>query len=435
MLVGGEPGPWGPLRQGGRRWRALRRVVNTVGVLGLIGLVAMVSTGFELYRQMEANLTRVPLDQLDDAAEATDARHFLVVGSDSRSDLDDESRSGLALGDFEGQRSDTIIYVALSADRQHVSLVSLPRDLLVMDDGRQRKLTDTFAGGADDLIRVIQENFGLPVNHYAKVSLGGFVEVVRTLGGVEICLDEPLDDWRAGADFEAGCHRMTAEEALAFVRSRSGTRADFQRIDRQQDFLRATLKELTERRVLTNVPQLFRLVEDVATNVVTDDRLGVAQMRGLADEMREVVRGGVPMTTVPAYTRRIDGIDYVIAYEPGAKAMFDDLRSGRPLEDRGTSDERGETTVAVWSGGRSTENSIVGATLQYAAFDARPDGHGPVEADAGTTTTVYRVRGREEAAGWVSALLGAPVRSLPAGIEAPPGVDVVVAVGDDARGG
>ena len=433
MLVGGEPEPWGPLRQGGYRWRGLRRTLKLLGVVGVVGIVAMVSTGFELYRQLEQSVTRVPLEQLDQTA-PTGARHFLVVGSDSRGDLDADTRSNLSLGEFEGQRSDTIIYVAISADRSSVSLVSLPRDLLVIDDGRQRKLTDVFAGGADDLIRVIQQNFGLPVNHYAKVSLGGFVEAVRTLGGVDICLDEPLRDWRAGADFDAGCHRMSAEEALAYVRSRQGPRADFERIDRQQEFLRATLRELTERRVLANVPQLFRLVDDVATNVVTDQHLGVAQMRGLADEMRTVVREGVPMTTVPAYTRRIDGIDYVIAYRPGAEALLDDLRAGRPLEDRGTRDERAETRVAVWSGGRSSSTAIVGDTLLYAAFDAVPSGTGPAGTDAGQTTTVYRVAGDDEAARWVAATLGAPVRDLPQGVEAPNGADVVVAVGDDAQG-
>jgi LCP family protein required for cell wall assembly len=432
MLVGGEPAPWGPELQGGRSHRGLRRVLGMLGMLGLVGAVALASTGFLLYRQAEAGLTRVSLDQLDGTVEATDARHFLVVGSDSRGDLDDGQRGELSLGDFEGQRSDTIIYVAISADRQHVSLVSLPRDLLVLDDGRQRKLTDVFAGGADDLIRVIQENFGLPVNHYAKISLGGFIEVVRTLGGVDLCLDEPLDDWRAGADFEAGCQRMNAEEALAYVRSRQGRRADFERIDRQQQFLRATLDEMVDGRVLTDVPRLFQLVEDVSTNVTTDDGLGVAEMRGLANEMRQVIRDGVPMTTVPGYARRIDGISYVVAYGPGARAMFDDLRDGRPIADRGTRDEREETSVAVWSGGRSSETEIVTATLLFAGFDTSSAGSGPTSLGQRTTTTVYQLPGEEERAEWVAAALGAPVRSLPPSMEAPEGAGVVVAVGSDA---
>jgi LCP family protein required for cell wall assembly len=430
-LLGGEPEPWGPRVRGGRRWRRLRRLASALGLLTLVGATALGTTGFLLLRQAEASLTRVPVEQLDIATAPTDARHFLVVGSDGRDGLDDEARSKLTLGSFDGQRSDTVIYVAISADRSTVSLVSLPRDLLVIDDGRQRKLTDTFTGGPDHLIRVLRENFGLPVNHYAQVSLGGFVEVVRTLGGVSICLDEPLRDRKSGADFEAGCHDMTAEEALGYVRSRQGPRADFERIDRQQQFLRAMLSELVDARILADVPRLFRLVEEVAGNVTTDEGLGVAQIRGLADDLREVLREGVPMTTFPGYPRRIDGLDYVVAYGPGARAMLEDLRSGRPIADRGTRDQRAETAVAVLSGGRGPETDVVTSTLMFAGFQAGWAGVGSA-IDAGETTTVYRLPGHEQEAEWVAAALGAPIRPLPASAPAPEGATVVVAVGDDA---
>jgi LCP family protein required for cell wall assembly len=430
-LVGGEPDPWGPNVRGGRRWRVLRRLAGTLGVLGVVAVTAIATTGLLLLRQAEASLTRIPVEQLDVATAPTEARHFLVVGSDARDGLDDDARRQLRLGRFDGQRSDTVIYVAISADRSTVSLVSLPRDLLVVDDGRQRKLTDTFTGGPDHLIRVLRENFGLPVNHYAQVSLGGFVEVVRTLGGVNLCLDEPLRDHKSGADFEAGCHDMSAEEALSYVRSRQGNRADFERIDRQQQFLRATLAELADARILTDVPQLFRLVEDVAGNVTTDEGLGVAQIRGLAEELRQVVRDGVPMTTFPGYPRRIDGLDYVVAYGPGARAMLDDLRTGRPIADRGSRDERADTAVAVLSGGRAAETEIVTSTLLFAGFQAGWAGTGSA-LDAAGTTTVYRLAGHEEEAEWVAAALGAPVRPLPASTPAPEGASVVVAVGEDA---
>jgi LCP family protein required for cell wall assembly len=430
-LLGGEPGPWGPRVRGGRRWRRLRRLASAVGLLTLVGATALGTTGFLLLQQAEASLTRVPVEQLDVATAPTDARHFLVVGSDGRDGLDDEARSKLTLGSFDGQRSDTVIYVAISADRSTVSLVSLPRDLLVVDDGRQRKLTDTFTGGPDHLIRVLRENFGLPVNHYAQVSLGGFVEVVRTLGGVHLCLDDPLRDRKSGADFEAGCQDMTAEEALAYVRSRQGPRADFERIDRQQQFLRAMLAEMVDARILADVPRLFRLVEEVAGNVTTDEGLGVAEIRGLADDLRTVLRDGVPMTTFPGYPRRIDGLDYVVAYGPGARSMLEDLRAGRPIADRGTRDERAETAVAVLSGGRGPETDIVTSTLMFAGFRAGWAGVGSA-VDAGETTTVYRLPGHEQEAAWVAAALGAPIRPLPASASAPEGATVVVAVGDDA---
>ena len=432
MLVGGEPGPWGPLVEGGRRWRLLRRAALTVGVLVLVAATAATTTGMLLVQQAESSLTRVPIPELDVPAEPLEARHFLVVGSDDREGLDADQRRELALGSFDGQRSDVVIYVAISADRDTVSLVSFPRDLLVFDDGRRRKLTDTFSGGPDRLVRVMQENFGLPINHYAQVSLGGFIGVVSTLGGVEICLDAPLRDRKAGADFDAGCHHMSAEESLAYVRSRQGARADLERIDRQQIFLRAVLKELTKRQVIYDVPRLFRLVDDVASNVVTDEHLGVAQMRAVADEMREVVADGFPMTTVPAYPRRIDGLWFMVAYGPGLRAMLEDLRAGRPLADPGTRDERADTVVAVWTANRWQGADIVVSTLAFAGFPAGGAGQGPAELDPGETTTVYRLPGGDEAAERIAAVLGAPIRPLPESVSAPQAADVVVVVGDDA---
>lgn len=433
------PGGWGPEVTGGRRWRLLRRFAATLTVLVLVAGSAAATTGMMLAQRVEAGLTRVPVQQLEtpvtDVGEPTDIpRHFLLVGSDARDELDDEDRRELTLGDFDGQRSDTMMYVAISEDREAVSLVSLPRDLLVDSGGRQAKLTDTFAGGPDQLIEAVQTNFDLPVNHYAEVSLGGFLNVVRTLGGVEICLDEPLVDPNSGADFTDGCHDMSAEEALSYVRSRVGERADFERIDRQQRFMRSVLSELVQAQVLANPLQLFRLVDDVAGTLTTDDGLGLDQMRSVAGEVRQVITDGVPMTTVPAYPRTIDGIAYMIAYEPGARAMFEDLREGRPLADRGSREDRDETSVGLYSGGRAQALDIVAGTLQFAGFGDRAAlGPGPEELDAGDTTTVYRTPGNREQAEWVGATLGAPVRDLPAGIEAPDH-DVIVAIGEDALG-
>ena len=434
MLVGGQPGPWGPAVDRGRRWRLWRRWGAILSVAALVAGLAIATTTRLLVQQAETNLTRVAVPELDLPAVASSARNFLLVGSDARDELDPEDRSNLTLGDFEGQRSDVIIYISISEHRDTISLVSLPRDLMVFDDGRQRKLTDTFAGGPDELVRVIRDNFGLPINHYAAISLGGFVEVVRTLGEVEICLDESLVDPKSGADFTEGCHDMDAGEALSYVRSRQGTYADFDRIGRQQNFIRAVLSELTAARVLANPPRLFQLTEDVATNLTTDDGLEVATMLGLSGEMRQVVGAGVPMATVPAYPRRIDGVEFMVAYRPGAEAMFADLRAGRPLPEPGTRDEREETTVAVYAGGRSEGAGIVRQTLAFGGFLAGSAGHGPQIIDGGARTTVYVLPGWEAQAGWVAASLGAPTRALPEGVELPTGVQVVVATGDDAAG-
>ncbi len=425
---------WGAERSGGRSHRGLRRAGTLLGaVLVLVGSVSAVS-GTLLLRQADASLTRIQVPELDVVEAASRASSFLVVGSDSRAGLSETDRAELTLGNFTGQQSDTIIYVAISEDRSTVTLVSIPRDLLVFDgDGQPRKLTDLFAGGPDPLVRALRSNLGMPVNHFAMVSLGGFIDIVRTLGSVEVCLERPLFDAKSGADFEAGCHEMGPRDALAFVRSRSGPRADFERIDRQQQFIRSVLARLLDGRLLTDPARIYQLVDDVASNLVTDDQLGVSQMRSLSTEMLGVVRDGLPMMTLPSYPRTVAGRAYVLPYGPGARALLEDLRAGRAPAPRGTAQTRSQTSVVLFSGGREVATQIVQDTLLSSGFRSLGTaGPGPSRIDALDTTTVYSLPEQELRAEWVAAVLGAPMLPLPEGVRVPDSAQVVVAVGEDA---
>jgi len=425
---------WGEEVSRGRTHRRLRRLGALLGAaLVLMGSATAVS-GTLLLRQADASLTRIRVPELDEVGEAARASTFLIVGSDSRAGLSEADRAELTLGNFTGQQSDTLIYVAISEDRDTVTLVSIPRDLLVFDEeGQPRKLTDQFAGGPDQLLRAIRRNLGLPVNHFAMVSLGGFIDIVRTLGTVEVCLERPLVDAKSGADFAAGCHEMGPRDALAFVRSRTGPRADFERIDRQQQFIRSVIARILDGRLLTDTARLSRLVDDVASNLVTDDQLSVAQLRSLSLEMAGVVRDGMPMTTLPSYPRTVAGRAYVLPYGPGARALLEDLREGRAPAARGTAQTRRQTTVVLFSGGREVGTEIVQDTLLSAGLRSLGTaGPGPSRVDALSTTTVYSLPEQEVRAEWVAAILGAPVLPLPEGIRVPADAQVVVAVGDDA---
>lgn len=421
---------WGPETFGGRSSRLAKRVgLLLLGALGAALVVALVVTQ-ALWSRAEANLTRVPLSELAEVAETSGARFFLVVGSDARDGIAQDDRDQLPLGEFDGERADVVILVAITPDRQTVSLVSVPRDMLVLDGERYRKLTDVYNSGADELVRVIRTNTGISVNHYAAMSLGGFIDIVRTLGTVEICLDAPLRDRRSGANFSAGCHDMDALDALAYVRSRSGPRGDFERIERQQTFIRAVLGEMVSRRVLTNPRQLLGIVENVSRNVTTDDQLRISTMAGLADELRTVVSQGLPMTTVPAYPRRINGIEYMVAYGPGSRALFTEMLGDTPVAHRGTREEKAAITVGVVSQQSAPAAQVVATTLQWAGFRVeQPQLLTVLDAPA-DITTVFAKQADVVAARLVAANLGAPLVMVNDEVELP--AAVVVTAGADA---
>jgi hypothetical protein len=156
-------------------------------------------------------------------------------------------------------------------------------------------------------------------------------------------------------------------------------------------------------------------------------------MRSLSTEMVGVVRDGLPMMTVPSYPRTVAGRAYVLPYGPGARALLEDLRAGRPPAPRGTAQTRSQTTVVLFSGGRELGTQIVQDTLLSSGFRSLGTlGTGPSRMDALGTTTVYSLPEQEVRAEWVAAVLGAPLLPLPEGVRVPENAQVVVAVGDDA---
>lgn len=427
-------GTWGPERRGGRPRQWLRWSGFVVGYGSLVAIVAVLGLAFATLRSVEANITRLDLPELELPAEGGPL-NLLVVGSDSREGLTREQIGNLVLGDANddvgGQRSDTVVLVSILPDNAGVNIVSFPRDLPVIYKGKRYKLTETFFDGPQAVVDVINENFGLPVHHYLEVSVLGFINTVEALGSVEICMDEALVDNKSGANFpEAGCYDMTPRDALTYVRSRKGSRGDFQRIERQQQFLKATLKELVDTKLLFDVPKLLDVVEKAASNVTTDDGLRVRELQALANQLRGFADGNVPMTTVPAYIQNIDGKSFVIPYAPGARALFDTIESGGLLASRGTPEERDAVELVVWTGGRLQSADRAVSTLFFSGFHPALKGRGAIDAEG--TTTVFFLPGQETAARWVAATLGAPLRPLPADIEVPAGTQAVVAVGDDA---
>lgn len=417
-------GTWGPTVVGrGRRRFRRTLVLAAAGLVVAAGVVAAL-----LFRTADNNLERVTLPALEERSGGP--LNVLVVGSDARRGLTPQEARLYTLGESDGERGDTVMLISRGADRDSVSVVSFPRDMLVRDGNKRRKLGEIFADGPDRVVEVLQTTTGVPIHHYVEISIPGFIGVVEAVGGVDLCLDEPLQDPKSGANFQAGCHHLDPRAALAYVRSRATERGDFDRMERQQTLMRALLQRLTALRTLGDVPRLFDVVERVARNVTTDAELGPRHMAVLALQLRRMAAGSVPMITVPAYPTELDGRSYVVPYGPGARPLFEALAGGRPVADHGSREQRHATSVALWTTSRSRGQDRVQRTLFWSGFTVTAGGRAPLE--VGDRTTVYAVPGHEQAAGWVEATLGAPVDRLPPNVATPPGVHVVVAVGKDA---
>jgi LCP family protein required for cell wall assembly len=269
---------------------------------------------------------------------------YLVLGSDSRSGLTEEEQE--AHGSTEtvtGQRADTIILVRVDPAREKTVVLHFPRDLFVpiLDDDPETpeewKINSAFEAGPNGMVRTIESLTGIQIDHYVEVNLAGFEQTVEALGGVRICVDRPMRDPVSFLNLRsAGCYDMGGKTALAYVRSRHVVGEcgipDFNRISRQQQFLRAVMKKLLSPAVFT---RLGTLVPAVANNLPHDAGLDLTDLLDLANELKGIDTGGVDFRAVPSApgdTPETSGFVYMTDEAP---ALFHRLATGRPLGDLG----------------------------------------------------------------------------------------------------
>jgi LCP family protein required for cell wall assembly len=317
---------WGPSVEGIGRPRRGGRVLRWI-LVALLVLLLVVPV------LISRQIPRIPVDDL---AGGGSPMHVLVAGSDSREGLTSEEQQQLSTGSadvFEGERTDTVFL--MSIDGGDVALLSFPRDLWVPRcDGTTGRINVAQSiDGPGCLVQTVRELSGIPVSHYLGISFGGFVEMVDAVDGVELCLDEAIDDRDAGIELEAGCQVLNGPDALGYVRVRKIDN-DLQRIQRQQRFVQALAGELTEPSTLLNPARLWSLAGSVGGAVSADDDMGTFDMARFAWGVRGLAGGGAPTFTVPADPGRTSGgADVLYVRESEAEALFASFRDGSVLDD------------------------------------------------------------------------------------------------------
>lgn len=251
-----------------------------------------------------------PDEDADEVAE-TGLRVFLLVGSDSRLDLEDTE----GFGDFEGNRADVVM--VLLKDSSRTGLLSLPRDLLVSDPclGGTDKLSQMLEGcpgvnGPTLLTLAVEELIGESVDHFALVDLAGFPAAVDAVGGYEVCVDNAVRDQKADLELPAGCTLADGEDTLAWLRSRrtqelteNGWRTmpgvnDLVRNERQRQFLIDMMGRVAD---FSSPQDMVQAARAVAPYVTVDSDLSMVDAANLAWTMRGLGSGGIEELSVPVY--------------------------------------------------------------------------------------------------------------------------------------
>ena len=240
---------------------------------------------------------------------------YLIVGSDTREGLTRAEIKALKVGSTKvaaGKRSDTMLLVHISKSRDHATIVSIPRDTFVRvpewidSNGKVHppsysKINATFGrGDAPLLVQTLESMTDLRIDHYIEVSFVGFKEMVDALGGVEICTKRKINDPKSHLVLPAGTHRLDGITALKYVRTRYfDGMGDLGRMQRQQQFIAAMIREASSAGVLLNPVKLVKFVSAALGSVTTDPGLKQDDLITLAEQLRGISTKKVRTLTVP----------------------------------------------------------------------------------------------------------------------------------------
>lgn len=342
-----ERDPATPKRRGKVRKR------HTVGkvVLATVVVLAMV-TGLGaiwFYRHLNSNLNVLDISgQLTDQPEKIKVEgpkeplNVLVMGSDSR-DCEGCNIDNLTGG---GQRSDTTLLFHLSADRQRAYGISIPRDSMVdrpdckAADGSTIPGADyvmwneAFAlGGPACTIQQFQQLTGIKLDHFVVVDFEGFRAMVDAIGGVEVCIPEPIVDPAHGINIEAGTRKIKGYEALNYVRERYvvGNGSDIGRMKRQQAFIASMAHQVVAGGTLARPDHLLRFLDAATKSLTVDPGLSnVVKIAKLGSEFNGIGLDNIQFTTIPNIPDPSDP-NRLVWLQPQADQVWSHLANDEPL--------------------------------------------------------------------------------------------------------
>ena len=373
----------------------------------------------------------------DRPPEVEGLHNILLLGTDERAgdDADYNIEHGI--------RPDVLVIVSIDADNGGVTMVNLPRDLIVDlppcdpagdypgTPGGTDQLNHAMRyGGMDCQGNAVETITGVHLEHIVAVDFAGFEDIVDTIGGVEMCVPEPVDDPKAHLTLEAGEQRLTGEQALGLARSRASTEqgSDLNRIENQQRLMGAIMREVTGGDILASPTTLYDFIDAVTDSLVTDDDLSVNKMRELAVAVREVDLEEMTMVTVPVADDPADP-NKVVLQEPAAQELLASVAAGEVSageEPEGGSEEAAEEAEAPVEPSDVSVRILNGTGRDGLAGEVEPlltrdgftvTGTGNPEARFPEQTTVYHGPGQEAEAELLASALTSAVTEEVADLE------------------
>jgi LCP family protein required for cell wall assembly len=430
-----------PKRSLRERWRGQSRlakaayvsatVLTTIAVV--IGLV-----GYALYLKLDGNLHVTNVGGLTGRSDYG-VQNILILGSQTR----DGQGPGFGY-DPNTNLSDNLLLVHLNATHTHATVVSIPRDTMVYEPAcksrfgnytvpaQQQAIIDGAMnlGGPTCAVATVEHLTGIQLDHFVEFDFNSFRTMVDTLGGVEVCVPQAINDPYSNLHIAAGKHVITGNEALAFVRTRHGVGdgSDLGRIELQQEFFSSLIQKVEGEGVLGNPVQLYDIANTATQAVTVDPGLGsIPKLLSLAETLRHLHTKDVNFVTMPTIVDPASD-DRLLPEEPEDDMIWQMLDSNASWDGHLASTAAASVDVTVLNGtGIAGLAARTAASLRGLGFHVASVGNAP-----STSATTVSYPGPAQAGGAYT-LMGA-LTQAPDNVQDGASGDVTLTLGTDFNG-
>ncbi|HYY19200.1 MAG TPA: LCP family protein, partial [Streptosporangiaceae bacterium] len=192
-------------------------------------------------------------------------------------------------------------------------LISIPRDSYVAIPGHSMNKINAALGigGPSLLVQTVENATGLKIDHYMGIGFEGLVDVTNKVGGVYICLKQPVQDTDSGVNLKAGCQTLNGTQALEFVRDRhSFATGDLQRVQDQRAFLKALLSKATSPGVFLNPFKALPFGSSAASSTSVDQGTHLYDLIKAGLALRGPETGTVPIANAALPTSAGEAVEW-----------------------------------------------------------------------------------------------------------------------------
>jgi LCP family protein required for cell wall assembly len=325
-----------------------QRVARVIATVMAVMVVLVTGVAWSKVRSFEDGIYHVFAPSLGHGGD-DGAMDILLVGMDSRTDahgnpLSPEELAALRAGDEVASNTDTIILVRIPNNGNSATAISIPRDTYVSAPGlgktkingvygqtkEEKRVSLVESGvaaaeaetqgteaGREALIKTVGDLTGVTVDHYAEIGLLGFALITDALGGVTVCLKEPVFEPLSGADFPAGWQKLNGPQALSFVRQRHELpRGDLDRVVRQQVVMASLAHQVISGKTLSSPATMNRLQQAIQRSVVLSSGWDIMDF---VNQLQKLAAGKIAFATIPVLDESgwsDDGMHSVVRVDP-----------------------------------------------------------------------------------------------------------------------